>query len=246
MINYRLFFQSTQIQPLNIASLRIMKTCANYGSIAKAISTFDACLSNNSAIPNTDRIDKYGETITNLIQVEMGEKCEGVQIDDYVSNTFHAFVLNKVKIELWISRIIRDVKNKELLNNILISLQKSEWKHGETEFIRRKETDKTNLFQPQIIKMFRNVRRMRMSMSGLYEHGNIYTISFIALLSIIDGTPLKSVVIAYDWNKSEGISWIATLWKLHGDELRAKYQEKGYSIAYETTQTENRIYIKYS
>ena len=128
------------------------------------------------------------------------------------------------------------VKDKVLLNNIFISseTEKSEWKDGESEFIRRQETDTTNLFQPRLIKIFAHAEKIMMAMNEDDKHENIYTLSLIALLSLIDGTTIKNIGIQYYWGEDEGTSWIKRLWELYGEPIRNRYEEKGYTIKYKS------------
>lgn len=207
-----------------------MKTSKNYGAIAKAITTFDACVSGNPNIPNAGSTSKYGRIISKLIEAETTGIHDG--IDDYIMNTFHAFVLNKKEIHFSHHYVMKYVKDKVLLNNILVSPKESYYKDGETEFIRREATDRTNLFQSRLIKLFKNATSMRLGMNGLYDHENMYTLSLIALLDLLDGTEIKEILITWRWKEEEGVSWIETLWNSFGGEITAKYEEKGYKIEY--------------
>lgn len=232
------------LQPLNISALRIIKTATNYGKITKAITAFDACVSGGAEIPNTDPKKKYGKILSRLIEIETGATNVKEGFDDYVIKSFHTFVLNKNDLILMIGFVVQDVEDKQLLDKILISPKISKWEDGETEFIRREETDRTNLFQPGLIDIFSNVEDIDLYMNDFADHTNNYTISLIALLSIIDGTQISRVMIVYYWTNEEGLSWIESLWQLHGESIRTKYKAKGYSIAYEDDDRHNNVIIE--
>ena len=73
-----------------------MATAKNYGTITKAITAFDACIS--GMYSESDASKKYGKTISKLINAEMTGERNG--IDDYIMDTFHTFVQNKKEIKI--------------------------------------------------------------------------------------------------------------------------------------------------
>ena len=148
-------------------------------------------------------------------------------------------MLNKQTLEINIRKVAA------LLNNLLISPEISKWKkNGESKFIRRKETDLTNLFQPRLMTVFKHVHAIYIKIDETANPENIYTISLMALLSLIEGTVVKKVDIKLGWRQNYGKSWIETLWFLHAKEIRAEYKEKGYHIEYDFFTRSNLIRIK--
>ena len=216
--------------PLNISSIRIIGECKNYGDITKAITAFDACISGESDIPNTDATKEYGKALSKLITAELTGRNDGV--DDYILKTFHALLQNKNKIEINVVKVMEYIQDKELLKCVLVTPEISEWKYGESDLIRREETDRSNLFNPQLIQLCNNVERIDFYMNDYDNHDKIYTVSLIALLSIIEGTQIRKVIMRLYWKKEEGISWMNSLWDLHEQEIKTKYKGKGYNITY--------------
>ena len=139
---------------------------------------------------------------------------------------------------------MKNIEDKEFIHNILITPQKSELKWGEIEFNRREETDKSNIFNPTLIKLCNNLEKVHMFINEYHERQNIYTLSLIALLSIIEGTQIKQVTIYVYWKGDEGEPWIWVLWNSCREELKAKYAEKGYDIDYFFYDEYDQEYIK--
>ena len=178
---------------------------------------------------------KYGKIVSKLIDAKITGNNDG--IDDYICDTFKTYTQNKKKIEIYIHEVLKMHKDKDFINSILVEPKESEWPSDQSEFIRRDETDKTNLVNPRLIEAFDNLEEIKMMMNPqevpdeYYYCYNIYTFSLLALLSIIEGTGIKTVVmtIQTDGNaKTE--SWFKALWRLYSEEIIEKYQDKNYEI----------------
>ena len=231
---FRLFFQAAgyfTASPLNISSIRILETGKNYEDITKPITVFDACISGQVDIPSADPSKKYGKVITQLINAQITG--EAAQIDQYIMDTFNSFIKHKKKIDIKVEYVIKKVKDKELVNNIINKGESTEYKHGKTDVIRRESKDMTNLINSKIIKMFTNVQEIEMTINEMFNNNNIYTISLIGLLSIIESTSIKRVEISMYWKKKAGISWLSALWKSSSNELIQKYNNMGFDIKYD-------------
>ena len=235
---YRLFFQHDLFKPLNISSVRIIKTASNYGSVSEAITAFDACISGQTKIRNNDASQKYGVVIAKLIEAELTGNYDG--IDDYIIKTFHAFTEGRKKIEIKIPDLVDAINDKKLLNNVIVDPEMIEFKNGETEFIRRSEMDNTNLLNPKLVKLFRNCEEIKMWMNK-YKENNIYTFSLMALLSIIQDSLIRRLELVIWWKEFEDdgetkckeLSWIDVLWQSSSEEIVQKYKEKGFDIKYD-------------
>ena len=162
----------------------------NYGIITKAITVFDACISDKVEIPKADATKKYVEIVSKLIHAELSGKSDG--IDQYILDSFHAFVQNKEKIETYVADVMKCVDDGKMQKNILITPEVSEWQPDSTEFVGRNETDDSNLLNPILFKLCKNVKSIKMVMNNYFKHGQIYTFSPYALLSIIQGTSIES------------------------------------------------------
>ena len=218
-----------------MSSMMIMETGNNYQTITKALTIFDACTAGSTWIPCAEEGGKYGKTVSMLIKGKIREKKAG--IDQYILNTFQSFINNKKEININIEGIMENIKDKELLNNILVKTEEEEvskWVYGSTEFILREETDKTNLLHPQLIKLFTNAKEISMTMNQSWpDHKNIYTFSLLGLLSIIQGTRIKKVTMSIDWRKEYGVSWFKAVWNSVSEEMMKKYHEKEFDIKYQ-------------
>lgn len=204
--------------------------------------TLDMCLSIKS-IPKAPVIKKYGKLISKLIDCETRGINHGIA--QYIIDTFHLFVTNK-RGNIWISitDLVKTVEDKKLLDNILISPTVTEWNNGDSGFIRRSASDKTNLFNPVLIKLFKNVKSITMQMSNIKDRQHVYTVSLMALLSIIHGSTVKHVRIMVSWSRWESApSWLRVLWESHSKELIEEYQSKQYQIQNERLINEEAVNI---
>ena len=86
---------------------------------------FDAFISEQPEIPKADATKKYGELISKLIDAEITRINNG--IDDYVIDTFHAFVKSKKKIVIDVVSLMSQVDDKQFINNIVIDPEIMEW-----------------------------------------------------------------------------------------------------------------------
>ena len=247
---FRLFFQADLSCPFNISSIRTLKTGAakNYEYIAKPITVFDACISGRASIPRADPSNKYGKVITQLINAQITGKAG--QIDQYILDTFNSFIKHKKKIGINFGFVVEKVKDKELINNIINIPAVTEYKHGQTEFIERTQNDITNLLNTKIIKIFTNVEEILITINEWKNNNNIYTISLIGLLSVIESnntngllsTSIEKVTILMKW-KSDEISWLRALWKESSEELIEEYNDMGFDIKQDNNSRYDKIII---
>ena len=196
--------------------------------MAKSITVIDACISGRAGIPETDPSKEYGKILSKLISAEMTGDRNGM--DQYIMNTFHAFAQNTMEIRILTEFVVENVKDKELLNNILCHPEVSEWKYGETDLIWREPTDFTNLINPKLITLFNNVQVINMTINEYQNHDNVYMISLIGLLSIIESSSIKKVMINMYWQS--GISWLRALWESSSSEIIRRYKSVGFDIRF--------------
>ena len=252
MLFYFYFFKTERLlsdgKPLLVSSIRVLETSSNYETFSRAITVFDACLEwGQTSIPSADPDKKYGLVLKKLIDAEISGEKDG--IDEYILKSFHAFTQKKKQLNINVSEVMKSIEDEHLIKNIFFGTEKIKWKSGKTEFVRRSETDKTNLFHSKLIQLFSNCVEINMMINSndfdLFDEGrDICPISFIALLSIIEGTKVTKIHISIYWGRDdEGESWLDALWEGHGREIMRKYQETGYSIEY--TKERNSITIKH-
>ena len=187
-IKLRLFFQSV-LNPLNISSIRILETCKNYEDVAKSITIFDACISGEAQIPIADPTNKCGKVLSKLIDAEITVGSDG--LDQYIKDTFHVFAQNKREINMMVDFVAKQVKDEELLHNVLCKPEVSEWEYNGTDVVQREPTDLKNLMNPKFVKLFPNLQEISMNINEITNQTNIYTISLIGLLTIIGSTQVN-------------------------------------------------------
>lgn len=217
-----------------------METSKNYEDIIKALTVFDACLSEVNNIPKAPSTKKYGKLISKLINAEITGTDHG--IDEYIMQIFHAFVRNKKKICVRIRNVVQQVEDQQMINNVIINPEMSKWNENDTKSCRR--TNRSNIIQPQIIELFANTKQLDFILNDPREpHENIYTISVTDLIAIIESTSIEKVKMTIVWNQEEGESWLKVLDNLYGQELHDVCKEKGFTIKYEIGGTIERLTI---
>ena len=90
--------------------------------------------------------------------------------------------------------------------------------------------DDNNLFRPELLQIFNNVETLHI-MTSLASTG-MCIFSFVALLRLIKGSGLKTIVIKsvmYDGCKS----WMETVWTQNSEKLVKLYKQEKYEVRWE-------------
>eukprot|EP00488_Nonionellina_sp_1-RS-2012_P000864 TRINITY_DN1385_c0_g1_i2.p1 TRINITY_DN1385_c0_g1~~TRINITY_DN1385_c0_g1_i2.p1 ORF type:complete len:228 (+),score=63.88 TRINITY_DN1385_c0_g1_i2:178-861(+) len=143
--------------------------------------------------------------------------------DNYLEETFAAFVLNKTHIVLQLLSLhtLEDSGIRDLLMNAMEERAYAEEK-------RRENKDITNLFKAELLEIFKNVKNIIINTGYEYEYAS-FSFSMFGLLSLIDSGSVEHVVVKVDGRGN----WIQDIWSSLSNELIQAYQERNYKISME-------------
>ena len=139
-------------------------------------------------------------------------------INQYVYNTFISFITQKTKIDIHL-HAAAGIKDKYFLDIVLFDIEADGSKYD------RDECDFTNLIRPQIIKLFKNLTQITINTAGWR---GTYTISLLALLSMIKNSSVTDVTIYDTYNR-----WLYKLWKRSSNEIIERYEKAMFSITFD-------------
>ena len=225
---FRLFFgDPDKIDPLVIASIRMVEDQINLESYVAAITALDNVLSNNLFNDNEITKDsKQGIIIKHLIKhhVNLQSTTSKRQLPSYVYQTFESFVNHKRKIDIDINNANTYIEDEELSEELFDNLAKG-WRrdHSVTAWVDAK-SDK-NLIKSSVLRMFINVKDV--IITGTYRNA----FSLIGFLSRIQNTSIKNVTIHVE---PEVCSFLksSTEFKL----IKTEYEAKKFNIKVDNDQ----------
>merc|ERR1712228_1169382 len=90
------------------------------------------------------------------------------------------------------------------------------------------ENDRVNILQPDLAKIFSNVKTVYMH-TGWKQHGQ-YPFSLIAFLRLLQMTKWQKILIMT--SESEDDDWISAVWKVEGSSIEKEYFSAHYNIEY--------------
>ena len=208
--------------PLNITSIRIMRTASNLENLIGALTVFDNIISGEQHYEPLSSSIKY-DTLAALMGYFVHNKLEK-KLNEYIYKTFDCFRKNKRKIIINLS-LLNNITGKHLVSPYMHDMTKTDCK----EFIYRPESDMTNLFKPDLLRFLNHLTHITIdsqSLRGQYE----FIISLLGLLSIIKYSTIQEITIL--GGKKGG--WLSKLWSSDNrDEIVNKYQNNGFKIAVE-------------
>ena len=137
--------------------------------------------------------------------------------DDYVYSTFYTFVDHKKVITLNVWQLY--FTNNKMRDFIMYSMEESNKK--------RDVEDMTNLFHPQLVKIFKNAQTIIISYSQF--DGKSYSFSLSSLLSLlVQSRSLEKVMIKGVYSDH----WMHSLWSSSSQIIKQEYDEQNYEISY--------------
>ena len=210
-----------------VESIWVTKTHQNYRYVILALSYLDS-MTNGQEIEEKDEHDKAIEILYNLAENAANGMLKNIKIDNFMLSTFQCFIENKKEIKLCCRMLERT--NKRIRDTIMY--QMVEYKSKITKFTRLKETDFTNLFRPELFKIFINAKSLILKVrTGVAYH----PFSFLALLKVIKVCALEKVVIKvfHFFFRGKWKSWIQQLWLKSRNILKESYNAANYSINFE-------------
>ena len=254
---HRLFFRTNR--RLSIVSIRIMEDASNLEKVIEPISFLDECLTD----PHTLTVKKsksHYNTLRKLFDITLGND-SSIDTNKYILGTFRCFIRNKTRLYINFENLKKAFKDNEddsFLDLFLFKMNEvKEW--NESKFERRDESDYSNLIKPDIFKVFTNIEEITIDIMGdseyivdghFWEYG-FYTLSLIALLSIMKETNVRLVIVeAYGFFKDK--SWLEVLWNTASQDIIDKFSRQQFNITFDhrkddeyvVSQTEDKIIIE--
>ena len=205
---YRLFFGNDR--PINITSIKLIKSCSNLGSLIRAITILDNCISGN--VNHYISEYEYGKKLSALFNYFINGKLEN-KWNKFVYDTFECFIKNKKRMDIDIDKVSRYVGDQDLLNLMFHSL------NADSTAI-MDEKDSTNLIKQSMFEIFENVEEINIQ-------SNEHSFSLFGFLEIISETKITKVTITAG---KYGFEWIESLWKDHQQKIEARFDASEFDI----------------
>ena len=202
--------------PLNITTIILQSTASNLETFIGPLTVLDNILSNNvdkhHIIPkNSSYVSVLSDLFSTIIS---GKEYVGNQ---YVWNTFNAFIMNKQKILIHIDNLDEYCHDKELLNLIFGDLIKIIKKEEEYKYDEMIKFETQNSLKSNVIKLFKN-------MTYLWITCRSYPLSLKSLLKSIKDTQIIKMQI---W----GSKWLPSVKSCSAlDDITREYGKANFNI----------------
>ena len=213
---YSLFFGVGHGYPINISSIRIIKTKRNYQEIIQAITILDNILSGNIE----EKISKKSLLILNHLIVERKEN----KFDPFIYNSWKTFLQKKTEIKIDMDNLNKYITDLGFLGLIFggrgLELHRRDLFDDNFKNNYYIPDDMTNILKLNVLNVFPNLQTM--VIGWLEEHP--FSLHQLALL--LKDTKIKMVEI----EAAKNSSWLFYLWSDKSSSLIKAYKNKGYSI----------------
>jgi len=190
----------------------------------------DQCLSGDYMEEEIEEAEVYHKTLEDIFDNTQQSDPSTAYLNKYVVDTFGCFVRNKTTFEIaFIYLKYGFVAESSLLDIFLFKRSVIEdW--DPIKFKRREEEDYSNLIKPETLKIFANVTDIILYTSDAWGE-MCWTLSFIALLSLIKNTNVKRVIVEA-WGRSYK-SWLYLVWNGFSEDIIKKYQQQKFEVKYQ-------------
>ena len=202
--------------PLNISSIILQSTSSNLESLIGPLTILDNILSENVNIDNIIFDNSKAVSVLSYLfsSILSGKEYVG---NKYIWNTFNTFIMSKKDIFVRIAKLDKYCLNKNLLALIFSDLIKNDDDDNRAMIINKNQ----NLVKPEILKIFKNVTYLRI-------HCKKYPLSLESLLSLINGTQIKTVVI-----DDPGSTWLSSVKSSSFADVSSKYKKANFKMEFE-------------
>merc|ERR1712228_38342 len=199
---------------VRVQSIRLTKTRENFETFFVSLFYFDAMVTAKQGMNNLKINSNQRGVIKSLIKWRLEQK-KDPKMNEYLYQTFDAYTKNKKQIEINLF-YLNDAK-ESMYNLIVHSLEKVAKP--------KDENDCVNILQPELPKIFPNVKTVHID-AGYYDYK--FPFSLIAFLRLIKSTKWQHVII-----KAKGYNnWISELWKASESSIKNEYYAASYNIEY--------------
>ena len=209
-ILFRLFFGSNVA--MNVESIRIISNNLNLEKVIGAITALDNIISKKINAANVIPSDSGYVDLLSVLFVYIVSGKKEKKWNEYIFDTFHSFVQNKIQINIDIRKLAYNVKDEGLLNLIFYNLD-----IDNKDF--ENSSNLINLIRPQIFKIFDNVQQITIRTEE-------YGFSLFGFLSLIENTKINKARISGDWIKKEFVDKVSsTNFKLEFKKAKDKWED---------------------
>lgn len=193
LILHRLFFGEGDgifVPPLGISTIIIQETRSNLRKIIKPITILDMIISWN--VNDDSKIGNNPDDVSTLKSLFAyylyPESQKEFKPNQYIFNTFLCFLNNKDSIMVDLDKLDEHCPNKGILSLIFTQIIKDT--DNDAVLTMNEDNDK-NLVKKEVFTLFKNV-------TDLFITCDSYSISLLALLSIINNTKINNIKIYGD------------------------------------------------
>ena len=198
---------------LDVYSIRLMETSLNLEEVISAITALDILMSPGTP-PSTYF---HGEVISSLFNCILYDNVD-TKFTPYTLETFKLFARNKQKMHIDLRTLAKynEKDDWKLVNVIINRLRSFAWN---AEY--NMNIENVNMLKPELFNIFTNINDLVIEQSG----GSPYFFSLFELLSLIQGTTVKTVKI-----KVWGPNWMEKLWKSSSGILVETFANKNFNL----------------
>ena len=213
-----------------VESIWVTKTHNNYRYVILALSYLDTMINGQKVVTENDD-DKAIEILCDLVRYAANGMLKDINIDRFMLSTFQCFVENKKEIKLDLYMLL--MTNKRIRDTIMYQMVKHE--SEVRKFERLKETDSTNLFRPELFRIFTKAKSLILKVSTGRDY---YPFSWLALLRMIKMSNLEKVVIKVNlFLRAKYKCWMQEIWRKSDQEFKEAYNAENYSISMQIVST---------
>ena len=205
-----------------------------FNRVINAIFALD-CLLTGQNMPMKLSI-KHVQKVAVLMENAIDPK--GMKFNNYLYETFQSYIKSKTSIIIDLAWLDHESTSKQIAKIIMNTVEEGD--------VYRVAGDMTNLFKVEMLKIFTNVKIIRMV---LCDEDDIYVVSLESLLGVIKFFQLDKIILVvgeYYYAEDEDLYWkecvdrIKQLYPIT-TELEKRYDEQNYRIKIKhKTGTENQ------
>eukprot|EP01083_Nonionella_stella_P018435 51370_1 len=247
----RLWMGGSGVGRINVETVRITATGANYQRFFTPLFWFDCMLTGvRLSLPlfESECTSSAYMILSRLIDYKTKLERSMKAFPKYMCRTFDAYTTNKTEIVIMLCYLEHCFgKWNHLIVNKLV---KKQVRQRSCIGFKLNGMATTNLLKPIVFKLFDNLKRIRIHSTHPYANGIAeYEVDLLSLLSLLDASNVLEVTVhathQYRIHKTDrygmaqqtqhtGVSWLGLMWQEYEALLSVKYASKGWNICLKT------------
>ena len=185
-----------------------------------ALYYFDALITGSSGIKDLEKISKNKLIISSLLRWKNKGKKNDIPFEQYIYDTFDAFIQNKEHIVVDLTYV--EQADKKMGDLIVYGLEICDEA--------KEDDDKTNLLREETMMVFANVKSVVIQTTEL-EGDYQFALSLLSLLCLIKRTLWQQVIVKAVTPPNKDNNWISSVWSSTSTAIKQQYQSKHYNIS---------------